>query len=85
MARAAAAGLAAADQAAWRARLEADHGNLRAAIRWSLDDGDAATALELCVLLSRFWLERGYLGEGRLWLDEALAAPAEARPRAPAR
>ena len=61
-------------------RLEADHGNLRAAIRFSLDDGDAATALELCVLLSRFWLERGYLGEGRLWLDEALAAPAERSP-----
>ena len=53
VASAAAPGLAAADQAIWRARLEADHGNLRAAIRWSLDDGDAATALELCALLSR--------------------------------
>jgi predicted ATPase/DNA-binding CsgD family transcriptional regulator len=60
-----------------RTVLEADHGNLRAALRWSLDDGDTATALELCALLSGFWLERGYLGEGRLWLDEALSAPAE--------
>lgn len=80
LARAAAPGLAGSDQALWRARLEADHGNLRAAIRWSLDTGDAATALQLCVFLSRFWLERGYLGEGRLWLDEALSAGAEASP-----
>ena len=41
--------LATPDQALWRASLEADHGNLRAAIRFSLDDGDTATALELCV------------------------------------
>ena len=77
VAREAAAGLATPDQAVWRARLETDHGNFRAAIRWALDDGDTATALEICALLSGFWLERGYLGEGRLWLDEALAAPAE--------
>ncbi len=80
VARAAAAGLATSDQALWRARLETDHGNLRAAIRWSLDEGDTATALEICALLAGFWLERGYLGEGRLWLDEALAAPAEPSP-----
>ena len=30
--------------------------------------------------LGRFWLERGYLSEGRLWLDEALAASEEASP-----
>jgi predicted ATPase/DNA-binding CsgD family transcriptional regulator len=76
-ARTATAGLATPDQAIWRARLDADQGNLRAAIRWSLDHGDTETALELCALLSGFWLERGYLGEGRLWLDESLAAPAE--------
>ena len=80
VARAAAPGLAGSDQALWRARLEADHANLRAAIRCSLDAGDAATALELCVSLARFWLERGYLGEGRLWLDEALAADTAGSP-----
>ena len=80
LARAAAPGLAASDQAMWRAKLETDHDNLRAALRFSLDSGDAATALELSALLGRFWLERGYLGEGRLWLEEALAAPAEASP-----
>ena len=80
VARAAVPGLAGSDQALWRTRLEADHGNLRAAIRWSLDAGDAETALQLCVYLARFWLERGYLSEGRLWLDEALATATEGSP-----
>ncbi len=64
LARAAGAGQAASDQAMWRATLEADHDNLRAALRFSLDAGDAATALRaLCLvvaLLVRAWLpERG--------------------------
>jgi len=80
LARAAAPGLAASDQAMWRARLEIDHDNLRAALRFSLDSGDVEAALQLGASLGRFWLERGYLGEGRLWLDEALAAPGEASP-----
>ncbi len=80
LARAAARGLAASDQAMWRARLEVDHDNLRAALRFSLECADVETALELGASLGRFWLERGYLSEGRLWLDEALAAPAEASP-----
>ncbi len=74
-----------ARHAGQHATLEAGNGNLRAAIRWSLDDGDTATALEICSLLAGFWLERGYLGEGRAWLDQALAAEAEpsaARARA---
>ena len=62
------------------ATLESDHDNLRAALRFSLDAGDAATALQLCAALWRFWFERGYLSEGRLWLDESLAASSEASP-----
>ena len=65
-------------QAGDRSLVQAEHDNLRAALRFSLDTGDAATALELCALLWRFWFERGYLSEGRLWLDEALAASVEA-------
>lgn len=80
LAQPAAAGVAASDQARWRTALAADHDNLRAALRFSLDRGDAATALALCAALWRFWFERGYLSEGRLWLDEALAASAEASP-----
>ena len=80
LARAGVAGSGASDQTMWRARLEADHDNLRAALRFSLDAGDAATAEELCAVLWRFWFERGYLSEGRLWLDQSLAASPEASP-----
>jgi predicted ATPase/DNA-binding CsgD family transcriptional regulator/Tfp pilus assembly protein PilF len=76
--QAATSGRAASDQAKWRATLEADHDNFRAALRFSLDSGDAATALGLCAPLWRFWFERGYLSEGRLWLEESLAGAIEA-------
>lgn len=80
LARAAASGPAVSDRALWRATLETAHDNLRAALRFSLDDTDAPTALELSALLWRFWFERGYLSEGRSWLDESLAHSAEASP-----
>jgi predicted ATPase/DNA-binding CsgD family transcriptional regulator len=70
--------LAAADHAAWRATLEADHDNIRAALRFSLDTRDSETALQLCSSLWRFWFERGYLSEGRLWLEQSLAGSSEA-------
>ncbi len=65
------------DQATWLARLERDHGNLRAALSWYHESADDAEA-ERCfaVALSRFWHTRGELGEGRIWLQRALAAPA---------
>ena len=76
--RAATSGPAASDQAAWRATLESDHDNVRAALRFSLSIGDSETAVQLCASLWRFWLERGYLSEGRLWLEESLAGSSEA-------
>ena len=54
-------------------RLEAEHDNLRAALRLSLDNGDGETAVRLGAALWQFWWIRGYLAEGRRWLEAALA------------
>jgi len=67
--------LAGPQQIAWLNRLDLEHDNLRAALQWAIDRGDAATALRLAGSLSRFWHSRGYAGEGRQWLAQALALP----------
>ncbi|MFG2356381.1 tetratricopeptide repeat protein [Streptomyces sp. NPDC048521] len=59
--------------------LEADYGNLRAALR-SLLRHEPDGALRLGVALRSFWPERGRLAEGRRWLDAALAAAPEPSP-----
>jgi predicted ATPase len=61
------------NQAAWFGRLETEHDNLRAALRWSLDSGQAEIGLRLGAALWRFWWVRGHLEEGRRWLDRGLA------------
>jgi predicted ATPase/DNA-binding CsgD family transcriptional regulator len=78
LARAAASGRASSERARWQAVLETEHDNLRAALFFSLGGSDTTLAVELASLLWRFWFERGYLSEGRLWLDDALAASSEA-------
>ena len=69
------------EQGAWLERLESEQGNLRAAMRWLLDDGQPEAALRLGSSLGRFWYVRGHLAEGLRWLEDALqrggADPAE--------
>ncbi|MGW7379050.1 tetratricopeptide repeat protein [Streptomyces sp. NPDC054794] len=60
--------------------LEADYGNLRAALRSFLSH-EPDSALRLAVALRWFWTERGRLAEGRRWLDDALAAAPEPSPQ----
>jgi non-specific serine/threonine protein kinase len=54
-------------------RLAAEHDNMRPALAWAAQSGQQETSLRLAVALSRFWLVRGHLTEGRAYLDSALA------------
>ncbi|MFL5798033.1 MAG: ATP-binding protein [Actinomycetota bacterium] len=62
----------------WPDRLEREHDNIRAALRWSIDTGEAETGLRMAGPLWRFWLVRDHLAEGRAWTEELLALPAAA-------
>ena len=64
------------EQARWIERLDTENGNLRAALEWSLTDGDVKIGLQLAVGLGQFWFMRGHLfGEGREWLEKILSRP----------
>ena len=58
------------------ALLAAEHANFGAALRCTIDRGDAAASLALGAALWRYWLVRGHLVEGRDWLTRMLALPA---------
>ena len=59
-------------QATWLDRLEEEHDNLRAALTWSMERGETEAGLRLAVAIQRFWLVRGYLAEGRRWIETLL-------------
>src|SRR5262249_49795434 len=69
----AAPGLLGPDQVRWLDRLEAELDNLRAAVDCWLEWDKMEPALRFAGAIWRFWDMRGYVGEGRRWLEEALA------------
>ncbi len=62
-----------ADQREWHARLLADESNLRAAMTWALEHGDADMALNLAGSSWMFWRWAGLIRDGRRGLEAALA------------
>jgi predicted ATPase len=60
------------DQGAGVLRLEREHGNLRAAVRWLLDHGEGSGAAELMWGAVIGWWLLGRLPEVRAWVHESL-------------
>ncbi len=59
-------------QARWLARLDAELGNLRAALAWFHGIGNARGLLRLVAVLDVYWFARPYLPEARHWLEAGL-------------
>jgi predicted ATPase/class 3 adenylate cyclase len=68
------------EQLVWFARLETDLDNLRAALRWYLEQGAAQEGLRLWGALIADWTLRGKTTEGRAWCAAFLALPAAQAP-----
>jgi predicted ATPase/class 3 adenylate cyclase len=54
-----------------RVALEVD--NMRAAVKWALDRGEAELAVRLCGSIPALWFRTGTLEEGKEWLERAIA------------
>jgi len=61
-----------AQQIEWIKRLDQEMPNLREAVEFSLTNSPEAAA-GMAAELSPFWIAHGLVGEGRRWLDQALA------------
>ncbi|MBG6090891.1 helix-turn-helix transcriptional regulator [Actinomadura viridis] len=67
-------------------RYDAELGNVREALAWSLESGGAEEGLRICTALRTYWIVRGRSAEWAEWADRFLArcAAAPASVRGPA-
>ncbi|MFL5762206.1 MAG: ATP-binding protein, partial [Thermomicrobiales bacterium] len=65
---------------AWFAWLEADHANFLSALAWCVAREDHYRLGRLVAALWWFWATGGHTAEGRTWLEQAVAATADAPP-----
>ena len=57
----------------WLERLDIERGNFRAALTWFIQDiNDIEKATQLAGALGWFWNIRGYVSEGRSWIERVL-------------
>jgi len=67
-------GLRGPEQEAWTARLAIELDNLRAVLDWcKTEEGGPDAGLRVAGALGLFWDVRGYLSEGRRWLEGLLS------------
>ncbi len=67
-------------QREWLDRLEREHDNVRAALNWALETGNADTGLRIAAALWWFWRVHGHLAEGRMYLTRVLDLPSASMP-----
>src|SRR5207245_2893846 len=61
-------------------RLGSEHDNLRAALAWAAELGEAETLARLDFALHAFWFLQGYMVEGARWAETALARGSDLPP-----
>ncbi len=66
--------LSGAEQGVWLNRLETEHDNIRAALRWAKETGEVDLGSRIAAALGRFWLMHVHYTEGRERLAEFLAS-----------
>ncbi len=74
------------ERGTWLDRLEVEHDNLRAALRWALAAGDVETGARITIALAGqdwhgLWSKVGYWGEGWRWLEAVLTQRDALTPR----
>jgi tetratricopeptide (TPR) repeat protein len=78
----------ATEQALWSAernghlaKLDAESGNLHAALAWAVGEGSAGRALSMAGAISEYWRMRSRFADAVNWIDQALTQPgADAYP-----
>jgi predicted ATPase len=70
------------EQRVWLDRLDPEHDNVRAALAHAMAAGDHDVQLRLAVAIAPFRNRRGYIAEGRLSLEHALAVSGDDELRA---
>jgi predicted ATPase len=57
----------------WKAGVESEHHNFRAALEWSvLASGDVVVGTALVVALAPWWTETSHFTEGHYWIDHVI-------------
>lgn len=74
-----------AEQGTWLERLETEYDNLRVALEWLREEGEAEQGLRLGSSLWRFWWLQSHFTEGRSQLAALLETPPGARTAARAK